>query len=112
MAQMLTRRDWPAYRSPDAFGTEDRVLTRTEQLRQLLRQRGPMTAQQLAEAVDLPRNTLVGALLKGDLHRGSVMFEGGRYEWQHGFDAELETELGRAAALLRRHGWAVSRCSQ
>lgn len=105
MAQALTRPVWP-FRST-AAAAEPAATSRTESIRQLLRQGGPMRAQRIATELDLPQTALVGALLKADLARGRVRLCNGIYEWNHDHDDALARELSAAARLLRRHGYRV-----
>jgi hypothetical protein len=83
------------------------AISKTERMREYLRQHGPTTAMDLAMEADVPSSALVGALLKGDLARGSVYKVGNRYHWCHQFDLELHKRLKDAAALLRAHGYMV-----
>ena len=82
--------------------------TRTDQIRQLLRQ-GRFTSPAIAGYVSLARPALVGALLKADILAGRVLFCDGCYEWNHDLDDETAEEIKAAAQLLRKHGYQVSR---
>lgn len=82
-------------------------MSKTEAIRALLRA-GPRTALSIAVELDIPEGSgRVAALLKGDLHKGSVVMVDGRYQINDDYDAQLQRELAQAAALLRRHGWSV-----
>jgi len=85
--------------------------SRTEQIRQLLRMSGPLSAVNIAVQLELERPALVSALLKVDLERDRVRRIGLLYDWNHGHDEALARELGAAARLLRSHGFTVRRNS-
>jgi len=67
----------PPYMRPKAE-VADRPTSKTERMRQYLREHGPTTSAVLAMECDVPTCALVGALLKGDLARGSVWRDGAR----------------------------------
>lgn len=100
-------------RSPWSFAVPERATakpeTKTERMRNYLRQHGSASAATLADEADVPQTALVAALLKGDMARGSVFYRGKQYHWNHQFDAELHEQLSKAAALLRAHGYTVTK---
>lgn len=86
-------------------------VSRTESIRALLRESGPLTSRQIALILNLDRESLVGALLKADLHSGRAYFQDGRYHWDGKYDEQLQREIADAAHLLRKHGYSVTRIS-
>ncbi|MGE0350919.1 hypothetical protein [Hydrogenophaga sp.] len=104
------RASWP-FDLPERKEDRQAQTSRTEQIRQLLRMSGPLSALNIAAQVELERPALVSALLKVDLQRGRVRRIGPLYDWNHGFDEALARELGAAARLLRTHGFTVRRAS-
>lgn len=98
----------PPYMRPKAEVAE-RPTSKTERMRQYLREHGPTTSAVLAMECDVPTCALVGALLKGDLARGSVWRDGDRYAWDSSWDEHLAAELRDARALLVRHGYRVTK---
>lgn len=98
----------PLYMRPKAE-VADRPTSKTERMRQYLREHGPTTSAVLAMECDVPTCALVGALLKGDLARGSVSRSGDRYAWDSMWDEHLAAELRDARALLVRHGYRVTK---
>jgi hypothetical protein len=88
---------------------EKKPESKTERIRRYLREQGAATAETLADEADVPGTGLVGALLKADLHRGSVFRRGHKYHWNHQFDIETHKRLAEAARLLRAHGHTVSK---
>lgn len=107
MANVLVRKPWP-FRL-DAFERKPDE-SKTEQIRSLLRSRGPLNAAAIAMEIGLDGGTaLVGALLKNDLHNGAVIRQGGCYAWNQDYDHALANELAEARALLRRNGYRVEK---
>ncbi len=104
-----TRPMWPRY--PEPKDRHPPAPTRTEQIRQLVRMSGPLSAQSIALQLELERPDLVSALLKVDLQRERVRRIGTLYEWNHGYDEAQARELAAAVSLLRRHGYTVRRRS-
>lgn len=110
MASALARPSFPTLSAPKATGTPG--TSRTEQIRQLLRKQGSMTAHEILMELVLPEDFwgdsgLVGALLKNDIARGQVTRANGKYYWNFSYDEALQNELHQAANLLRRHGYTV-----
>lgn len=86
--------------------------TRTQRIRDLLRQGVPMTSRDIAERLHLPSPggaALVAALLKNDLAKARVVRRGEFYAWCATPEADLQAQLAAAAALLRQHGYIVQR---
>lgn len=84
--------------------------SKTERLRQLIQERGPISPLSLAVELDLEGGSgLVRALLKVDFDRGSVIARDGKYIWNPAYDNQLEQQLRAAARLLRRHGYRIKR---
>lgn len=81
-------------------------LTKTERIRSFLRGHGWASSHQIAEAAGI-KPTLVGALLKHDLARGSVRRVADGYQWSKHWDDQTQAEALAAAALLRRLGHKV-----
>lgn len=105
----------PRYMRPkESQLVRDRAITKTERMRQYLREHGPATSATLAMEADVPTCALVGALLKGDLARGSVAREGGRYAWNPEWDDQVAAELRDALRVeldrLERHAPACTTC--
>lgn len=107
MVSDLVRSQWPTV-PPVARQNAEKALNRTESIRQLLREQGPMRSSQIATAVDLDKISLVGALLKADIRRGRVTRVDEKYAWNHDHDEQLAAEIAAAVILLRRHGYAVA----
>lgn len=110
MASALTRPAFPTLSAPNATTTPS--TSRTEQIRQLLRKQGSMTAHEILMELVLPEDFwgdsgLVGALLKNDIAKGQVTRANGKYRWNFDHDEALQNELHQAANLLRRHGYTV-----
>lgn len=96
-----------AFPHPRAPGAQARGATRLGRIRDLLRDHGPLPAANIAVQTDLQHTSLVGALLKNDLHQGRVTLRAGRYHWNHSFDEAQAQRIKAAAQLLRRHGYTV-----
>ena len=107
MAHILTRRSWPV--PPAMHQVNERGTTKTELMRRYLRQHGWANSHTLAIEADVPQVALVGALLKGDLLRGSVIRQGNGYAWNTHYDAQTAVQIQQAKALLRRHGYVITR---
>ena len=82
-------------------------MSKTGRMRETLRERGPCSASDLAEAAGLASTGLVGALLKHDMKIGRVRFSGGLYSLSEGFDEDGQAEIEWAVSLLRRKGYEV-----
>lgn len=102
------RTPWPG---TPASAPRDPGASRTESIRQLLRERGSMSALAVALELELPSPSLVGALLKADLHAGRAFHRGGEYHWDHTYDEQLAREIAEAIHLLKKHGYSVERIS-
>lgn len=104
-----TRPMWPTYPVPRLL--QQAEPSRTEQIRELVRISGPLSAKAIALQLELERTDLVSALLKVDLQKERVRRIGPLYEWNHGYDEAQARELAAAVRLLRRHGYTVRRRS-
>jgi len=107
MVQALT--GFPQARVPRF--SRPQVASRTEQIRNLLRDQGPLSATVVARELDLASSALVGALLKADMHAGRAFHRDGRYHWNHGHDEVLAREISAAVKLLTKNGYRVERIS-
>lgn len=106
MAKTLTR---PAWSFPTVV-LEQPAETKTERIRALLRTAGPKRSLEIVMELDLDISaSVVGSLLKNDLHKGAVVFQDGRYAWNPDYDQALAKELAEARDLLRRHGYLVEK---
>ncbi len=85
--------------------------SRTERIRDLLRERSSMSALRIAVELDLERPALVGALLKADIHAGRVFHRNGEYHWDYTFDEQLAREISAATRLLEKNGFSITRTS-
>lgn len=111
MASVLARPAFPAYRRHTH--EEARPLSRSERIRELLRERGPLDSHDICENVDFDLEPkTVSALLKADLLTGRVLRRDGRYEWNAEYSAKLGRQLSEAVKLLRRHGYLVQKQRQ
>ena len=106
MAAVLSVTNWPAIPKTDP-GTPG--ISKTERMRQYLREHGWANSSTLAMEADAPQTALVGALLKGDLSKGRVIRDGNGYRWNRAFDDRTADRIKRAVALLRRHGYEVKK---
>lgn len=108
-AGLGARPAWPTAASapPPAPPARCGSTSKTEALRQALREQGPMTALQLALATNLQATALVGALLKYEIARGRVRYVNGKYEMNAALDAEQQDRERAAVVLLRRLGYTV-----
>jgi len=108
MSTALTGRSpWPFMEHPAT--KDDKTVSKTDRLRNYLRTQGAANAFTLADEADVPQTALVGALLKGDIAKGRVIFRGDKYHWNHQFDEAMHKRLQEAAALLRANGFTVIR---
>lgn len=80
-------------------------------LRNALRDNGPLSAGALRELLGLASVSLVGALLKHDLHTGRVKFSGGAYRIDLEFDERAHGDIRDAIAYLKRNGYEVRKVS-
>lgn len=93
MADTLARARPSRPRLPALKDRRRPAATRTDQIRQLVRISGPLSARAIALQLDLERPDLVSALLKVDLQRERVRRIGRLYEWNHSYDDGLAREL-------------------
>lgn len=110
MVTALQKRQSP-FQPSNVLGAVNKEVSRTESIRALLRDSGPLTSRQIAVTLGLDRESLVGALLKADLHAGRAYFRAGRYHWDHDRNDDLQREIAGAICLLRKHGYRVERIS-
>lgn len=108
LIQQITRRPMRQAVCPDERTTS---ISKTERIRTYLREVGPAVSAVLAEEADVPSCALVGALLKGDLARGSVVKLGERYAWNPEWDQKTDAAIRQAKSLLKRHGYTVTKGS-
>jgi hypothetical protein len=87
------------------------AASRTERIRDLLREFGSMTALRIALELHLERPALVGALLKADLYAGRAFYRDGRYHWNFDHDEQQARDIAAAIRLLRKNGYSVERTS-
>jgi hypothetical protein len=83
------------------------TITKTDRLRNYLREHGEASSADLAIEADLPGSAQVGAMLKNDLAKGAVRKTARGYAWNYEFDDQVQVNLREAVALLRRHGYRV-----
>jgi hypothetical protein len=109
MANSLTGRPyaaWPTVRAADAT---EHTPTLTDSIRSMIKIQGPLTALQIAVALDVPGSAgRVWALLKNDIRLGRIVAREGQFHWSWAYDVQMQTKLRDAAKLLRRHGYAVT----
>lgn len=89
---------------------EDPALLKTSKaarVRELLRQKGPMSAAEICMEVDYPNTGLVSASMKHDIAIGRLSLTNGLYAVNPDYDANLHRSIKRARALLRKHGYTV-----
>ncbi len=95
-------------RSPSESHAQDRPATKTDKMRQYLRQRGEASASDLAIEADLCGSTgNVYALLKTDIAKGAIELRGGLYCWVDSFDQDEHQRIQDAIRTLRRAGYTV-----
>ena len=104
MAHTLARSPWTP---PRKKGEPPRSISKTERMREYLRAHGWANSHTLAYEADVPQIALVGALLKNDLARGSVLREGSGYAWNTSWDEQEAREIRAAVAMLKRRGYIV-----
>lgn len=111
IAQTLAGAPWNlSPRRAELVGQDGQAATsKTERMRQYLRTQGPANSHTLAMEADVPSCGLVAALLKNDLHKGSVFKRGNHYHWNPQWDEQIQAQIQQAKTLLRRHGYAVQR---
>ena len=90
--------------------SENRPMTKTDRMRQYLRQRGEATAADLAIEADLCGSTgNVYALLKNDIAKGSIELRGGLYCWVESFDLDEHHRIRDAIKTLKAAGYKVAK---
>ena len=97
---------WPVDRAVEAG------LTRTERIRRLLKSASrPVTAAEIAFDMgdEFPNfgSHLVWLLLKYDIQKGRVVFNEGKYSWNHDYDTAEAAAIREAVLLLKKHGFKV-----
>lgn len=108
MATALTARPQHFIRTHSA----DPAETKTDRMRNYLREFGSASARTLADRAGLPRSALVSALLKADVENGAVYMREGYYYWDDDFDAEKQKRINEAASLLRANGYTITKAMQ
>ena len=111
ITQALTARaPWPQVRGckPKAGGAA-KAETKTARMLAYLKANGSASAHELADEADIDRACQVSAVLKTHIRRGQVQLVRGRYSLNEQYSVDLQKELAQAAALLRRHGYHVTR---
>jgi len=85
--------------------------TRTDQLRTLLMERGPLSTAQIVRALPeaAPTTAWVTALLAPDIKRGYVYKHEGKWRLAADYDPRLPRKVQNAITLLRQHGYTVRR---
>lgn len=113
MASALTLHRHQAWQN-DTTDTGGKPISRTERIRQLLRQEGRgMTSGEIA--FDLGEHFpnfgahLVWLLLKHDISKGRVRLADGLYYYNAEFDTDQATAIRAAEALLKRHGYVFTK---
>jgi hypothetical protein len=86
---------------------EPKPPSKTDKMRQYLREHGPANCHTLAMESEVVSTSLVGSLLAGDIEKGRVFFKQGKYHWNPDFDERLQADIRSAIALLQRHGYKV-----
>lgn len=99
---------------PDWTASEPQAkpLSRTETIRRHLRETGrAMTSEEIAFDLDeaLPNfgSHLVWLLLKHDVKKGRIVFDG-RYSWSTDYDTAEAAAIRAAVKLLKAHGYGVT----
>lgn len=92
-----------AAKAPDA-----KKPSKTQAMRDYLRDHGPANAFTLADEVGLERSDLVSALLAKDLISGSIERVGDLYRINTEYDAMVRAGQEDMARTLRRAGWTVT----
>jgi len=97
---------WPQVRTAEPG---ERTPSLTESIRAMIKIQGPLTAQQISLALDVPGSSgRVWALLKNDIRLGRIVAREGQFHWSWAYDVQMQTKLRDAAKLLRRHGYVVT----
>lgn len=109
MACGLTGQPYAAWPQVRAAESTERAPSLTERIRAMIKDQGPLTAQQISVALDVPgASGRVWALLKNDIRLGRIVAREGQFHWSWAYDVQMQTKLRDAAKLLRRHGYAVT----
>ena len=109
MACGLTGQPYAAWPQVRAAEPTERAPSLTERIRAMIKDQGPLTAQQISVALDVPgASGRVWALLKNDIRLGRIVAREGQFHWSWAYDVQMQTKLRDAAKLLRRHGYAVT----
>ena len=109
MACGLTGQPYAAWPQVRAAEPTERAPSLTERIRAMIKDQGPLTAQQISVALDVPgASGRVWALLKNDIRLGGIVAREGQFHWSWAYDVQMQTKLRDAAKLLRRHGYAVT----
>ena len=88
---------------------KEKPISKTERMRDYLRNEGPANCHTLAMEAEVLSTSLVGSLLAGDIEKGRVFFRQGKYHWNPEYDEALHQKLQEAIALLKRHGYQVKK---
>ena len=108
MANVLARPAFPAAPAARAQRAHSAGTTRTESIRELLRDATrQLTAAEIAFDLDLPSSCTVWLLMKYDMQKGRVLLADGMYRWNHAYDRQEAEELRDAVKLLKRAGYSV-----
>jgi len=85
--------------------------TRTDKIRCLLLERGPLTTTEIVRAAPdaAPTTAWVKALLEPDIKRGYVYKHEGKWHLAADYDPRLPRKIQNAITLLRQHGYTVRR---
>lgn len=110
IAATLSAKHTPAWSSQD---NHTPGLSRTERIRQLLKSSSrPITAAEIAFDLEdhFPDfgSHLVWLLLKYDISKGRVIFDGSKYRWNADYDTAESVAIRAAIKLLEKHGYEVS----
>lgn len=108
IATTLAGRSNP-WAAPRKAEPQPKGMTKTDKIRHYLRTQGPANCHTLAMEAEVVSTSLVGSLLAGDIEKGRILFRAGMYHWNQQYDEALQKKLAAAAALLKRHGWTVSK---
>ncbi|UUZ68051.1 hypothetical protein LP416_27690 [Polaromonas sp. P2-4] len=92
----------------DAEERAESGTSKAGQVRALLRREGrPMTASEICMEVDITSTALVMPVLKHDIAIGRIHLAAGLYTISSSFDEQLQADIGRAVALLKRNGYEL-----
>lgn len=79
------------------------------QARELLRRQGPLSAREIADVLGVESTSKVSSWLVYDKKKGRLELRDGRYHYNPEYDDLQAEELARAAEMLRRHGYEVTK---